>query len=40
MPLTVDTANRLIEGIDQQDIDKFVSVLANLKANAQAISGD
>lgn len=40
LPLTADTANRLIEGIDQQDIDTFVSVLGSLKANAQAISGD
>ena len=40
LPLTVDTANRLIEGIDQHDIDTFVNVLAELKKNAEIISGD
>ena len=40
LPLTAVTADRLIEGIDQQDIDTFVSVLASLKKNAEAISGD
>lgn len=39
-PLTVDTANRLIEGIDQEDINRFVATLDALKKNAQAISGD
>lgn len=38
MPLTVNTANRLIEGIKQEDIDKFVTVLANLKKNAEGVS--
>ena len=37
LPLTAITANRLIEGIDQQDIDTFVTVLAALKENAEAI---
>ena len=40
LPLTAITANRLIEGIDQQDIDTFVTVLAALKENAEAISGE
>lgn len=40
LPLTAVTADRLIEGIDQQDIDTFVAVLASLKKNAEAISGD
>ncbi|MEF9875562.1 MAG: MarR family transcriptional regulator [Gordonibacter sp.] len=39
-PLTVDTANRLIEGIGQADINQFVATLDALKQNAQAISGD
>ena len=39
LPLTAITANRLIEGIDQQDIDTFVAVLAALRQNAEAISG-
>lgn len=38
MPLTVNTANRLIEGIKQEDLDKFVTVLANLKKNAEGVS--
>ena len=33
-PITVDAADRLIEGIDQADIDTFVTVLAKLKENA------
>lgn len=33
-PVTVDAADRLIEGIDQADIDTFVTVLAKLKENA------
>ena len=40
LPLTAITANRLIEGIDQQDIDTFVAVLAALRQNAEAISGE
>ena len=40
LPLTAITANRLIEGIDQQDIDTFVTVLAALRQNAEAISGE
>ena len=40
LPLTAITANRLIEGINQQDIDTFVTVLAALKENAEAISGE
>lgn len=37
-PITVDAADRLIEGIDQADIDTFVSVLAKLKENADNFS--
>ena len=33
-PVTVDAADRLIEGIDQADLDTFVAVLAKLKENA------
>ena len=40
LPLTAITANRLIEGIDQQDIDTFVEVLTALKQNAETISGN
>lgn len=40
LPLTVDTADRLIEGIDQKDINKFVATLEALKKNADSISGD
>lgn len=39
LPLTADTANRLVEGIDQKDIDTFVTVLAALKKNADDITG-
>ena len=34
-PVTLDAANKLIEGIDQRDLDTFVAVLAQLKGNAQ-----
>lgn len=37
-PITVDAADRLIEGIDQADLDTFVSVLAKLKENADNYS--
>lgn len=37
-PITVDAADRLIEGIDQADIDTFVTVLARLKENADNFS--
>ena len=40
LPLTAITANRLIEGIDQQDIYTFVEVLTALKQNAETISGN
>lgn len=34
-PVTVDAADRLIEGVDQRDLDTFVAVLAQLKDNAE-----
>lgn len=37
-PVTLDRAERLIEGIPQEDLDAFVSVLARLKENAEKIS--
>ena len=35
-PITLDAANQLIEGIEQQDLDTFVAVLGRLKGNAQS----
>ena len=39
-PVTVDAADRLIEGIDQADLDTFVAVLAKLKENADNYSNN
>ncbi|MRX81831.1 MarR family winged helix-turn-helix transcriptional regulator [Eggerthella guodeyinii] len=39
-PITVDAADRLIEGIDQADLDTFVAVLAKLKENADNFTED
>ena len=39
-PVTIDVANRLIEGIDQADINQFVATLDALKENARTIAGD
>ena len=39
-PLTVELADKLIEGIDQDDLDTFVRVLAHLKQNAEGFAGD
>lgn len=38
-PVTITRAEQLIEGIDQQELNTFVRVLAQLKANAERISG-
>ncbi|MDY3982222.1 MAG: MarR family transcriptional regulator [Paraeggerthella sp.] len=38
-PITFDRAKRLVEGVDQEDLDTFVAVLAKLKENAESISG-
>ena len=37
---TVEAADRLIEGIDQADLDTFVAVLAKLKENADNYSNN
>lgn len=34
-PVTLDAANKLVEGVGQEDLDTFVAVLAQLKDNAQ-----
>ena len=39
-PVTVEAADRLIEGIDQADLDTFVAVLAKLKENADNYSNN
>lgn len=39
-PMTVELADKLIEGIDQNDLDTFVAVLAQLKQNAEGFTGD
>lgn len=35
-PVTFEAADKLIEGIEQKDLDTFVAVLAQLKENAEA----
>ena len=39
-PMTVELADKLIEGIDQNDLDTFVAVLAQLKQNAEGFTGN
>ncbi len=39
-PVAFNAAERLIEGIDQDDLDTFTTVLARLKENAEAYNAE